>query len=125
MQTDSEKRPIPAWIKAVLFIITAVFLVIQAWTLLGPDGIMAHYSFMEGFTEFGAMMTADPLLSAGLYDLVFLQIAFVFILLNGIPRGPAFPYIFIVFVLAMIVYPAVAGLAFLILYWRRLGQFRP
>lgn len=125
MQTEIHNRPTPIWARALVVIITALFVVIQGWTLFGPEGILSRYSFMEGFTVFNTLMLADPLLSAGLFDLIFLELAFLIILLNGIPRGPAYPFIFLGFVLAMIVYPALGGLGFLMLYWRRLGQFRP
>lgn len=125
MVATPESRPVPTWGKLLVIAATMGFLALQMWVLLNPAGIMSKYSFMEGFTEFNRMMLADPLLTAGLWDLLFLELVFVVILLNGIPRGPAFPFIFIAFVLAMIVYPALGGLAFLVLYWRRLGQFRP
>lgn len=125
MVATPESHPVPTWGKLLVIAATMGFLALQMWVLLNPAGIMSKYSFMEGFTEFNRMMLADPLLTAGLWDLLFLELVFVVILLNGIPRGPAFPFIFIAFVLAMIVYPALGGLAFLVLYWRRLGQFRP
>lgn len=124
-EMENGARPVPLWGKIIVGIVTILFVAIQAHVLLGPAGILSKYTFMEGFTEFNRMMMGDPLLTAGLYDLLFLQLAFLVILLNGIPKGPAYPFIFIAFVLAMIVYPAIGGLAFLLLYWRRLGQFRP
>ncbi|WP_340316436.1 hypothetical protein [Rhizorhabdus argentea] len=125
MVDTSENRRVPTWGKLLVTVVTIGFLALQMWGLLNPAGIMSRYTFMEGFTEFNKMMLADPLLTAGLLDLLFLELVFLVILLNGIPRGPAYPFIFAAFVLAMIVYPALGGLAFLILYWRRLGQFRP
>ncbi len=118
-------RPVPAWGTALIGLTIVIFVAIQGWTLLGPAGILSKYTFLEGFTVFNTLMMANPLLSAGLFDLLFLQLAFIVILLNGIPKGRAYPFIFLGFVAAMIVYPALGGLGFLALYWRRLGQFRP
>ena len=125
MAVAQENRNVPTWGKLLVIVVTVGFFALQMWVLLNPAGILSKYTFMQGFSEFGKMMLADPLLSAGLWDLVFLELAFLVILLNGIPRGPAYPFIFIAFVAAMMVYPALGGLGFLALYWRRLGQFRP
>jgi hypothetical protein len=124
MDSNQQGRPVPGWGRAIVVLVTIGFVALQLWTLLNPNGILSKYTFMEGFSAFPVLMLADPLLAAGLWDLLFLELAMIIILLNGIPRGRAYPFIFAAFVLAMIVYPAVGGLFFLIRYWRRLGQFR-
>jgi hypothetical protein len=70
-------------------------------------------------------MLADPLTTAGLIDLVVLEIVFIVVLVNGLPRGPSYPWLVAGFLIVLAVYPGLAGLGFLFFYWRRIGQFRP
>lgn len=122
---EDDNRPVPGWIKALLAVLSVVFLVLQGKTLLGAGGIMEKYTLIEGFTQFDDLMLADPLTAAGLWDLLFLLVAFVIVILNGVPRGPRYVLTCTVLIILALVYPGAAALAFLLLFWRRLGQFRP
>lgn len=124
-RSDEANRPVPLWGKVLIAAVLAGFVWLQGWTLLNPAGIMSKYTFIEGFTKFYPLMTRDPLTAAGLWDLMFLELAMIVILLNGIPRTRAYPLVVAAFLIAMVVFPALGGLGFLLLYWRRLGQFRP
>jgi hypothetical protein len=125
MNNNDSDRPVPFAGKAALVAVFAIFLALQAWALVGPGGILSKYTFLQGFTVFNDLMMADPLTRAGLIDLVFLQLALIVVIANGLPRGRYYALQLLLFVIAMIVYPALAGLGFLLLYWRRFGQFRP
>ena len=120
-----SSRAVPLWVKALLALGLLWFLVVQGQVLLGPGGIMSKYTFMQGFTVFGELMRADPLTTAGLIDLIVLEVTMVFVLVNGIPKDRHYPWVLAAFIIALIVYPGLACLGFLLLYWRRLGQFRP
>ena len=122
---EEDNRAVPLWMKAVLALFAVVFLVLQWQTLLGPGGIMEKYTLVEGFTEFDDLMLADPLTAAGLWDMIFLWLAFLIVVLNGVPRGPRYGVTCAALIIVMVVYPGATALAFLLLYWRRLGQFRP
>jgi hypothetical protein len=125
MNNYENSHAVPYAGKAALVAVFALFLALQAWVLVGPGGILSKYTFLQGFSVFNQLMLADPITKAGLIDLLFLQLAFIVVIANGLPRGRFYPLLMALFVVAMIVYPALAGLGFLVLYWRRLGQFRP
>ena len=112
-------------IRMALCVVLAVFLWQQGVTLLGADGIMSKYTFLEGFTRFDDLMLADPLTKAGLIDLVVLMIFMVIVIANGVPRVQGRAWIVAGLIVAGLVYPGLAVLLFLILYWKRFGQFRP
>lgn len=125
MQSTQERRPVPLWVKIGLGIVLAIFLYTQGDALLGPDGIAQKYTFLEGFTKFDDLMLADPLTTAGFIDLMVLMLTLIIILIDGLPRGKYFPWLLIGFIAVAVVYPGLAALGFLLLYWRRSGQFRP
>jgi hypothetical protein len=118
-------RAVPMWVKVLLTLVLLWFLIVQGQVLLGPGGIMSKYTFLQGFTVFGDLMRADPLTTAGLIDLIVLELTMVIVLANGLPKDRHYPWLLAVFIIALIVYPGLACLGFLLLYWRRLGQFRP
>jgi hypothetical protein len=125
MNANTETRTVPTAARALLALALVVFLIVQGKVLLGPGGIMSKYTFLQGFTAFGPLMLADPLTTAGLIDFIVLELVFFVILANGLPRGPAYPWLLAAFIAVSIVYPGLGALAFLFLYWRRLGQYRP
>jgi hypothetical protein len=86
---------------------------------------MEKYTLIEGFTQFDDLMLADPLTAAGLWDFLFLLVAFVIVILNGVPRGPRYGLTCTALIILSLVYPGAAALVFLLVYWRKLGQFRP
>ena len=112
-------------VKAVGVAALAVFIWVQGVTLLGPGGILAKYTFMEGFTEFPGLMSRDPLSKAGFIDLLVVAIFLFVVIVNGVPRGKYYLWITSALILTGIVYPGFSALLFLILYWKRFGQFRP
>jgi hypothetical protein len=125
MNTPANHRALPPIGKIVIALALVAFLLLQGWVLMGPGGILAKYTFLQGFTVFNDLMLADPLTTAGLIDLVVLELVFIVVLANGLPRGPSYPWLLAGFVIALLVYPGLAALGFLFFYWRRLGQFRP
>jgi len=125
MSALNGARNMPVIGRAIIAVVLILFIILQGWELLGPDGILSHYNFFEGFSVFGNRMLADPETRAGLIDMVTLEVFMVVVLANGIPRGPAYPVLLIGGVLISFVYPGLTALGFLLLYWRRLGQFRP
>lgn len=122
--TNNSSRPLPQWVKPTLGIALLVFLLLQGWVLLGPQGILSKYTFIQGFTAFPDMMLADPLLTAGLIDLLVLQIGFIVVIANGLPRGPSYKWWLLAYIVAILVYPGLAVLGFLLQHWRQSGQFR-
>lgn len=112
-------------VKSIAIAALVVFLWVQGVTLLGPGGILANYSFMEGFTEFPALMSRDPLSKAGFIDLIVVEIFLFIVIANGVPRGKHYLLITSALILSGIVYPGFSALLFLILYWKRFGQFQP
>lgn len=124
MTEMNNRGRVPHAGKVILTLALLAFLILQGWVLLGPAGILSKYTFMQGFTAFSDLMLRDPLTTAGLIDLSVMQIAFLVILANGLPRGRAYPWLLAAFTVALIVYPGLAALGFLLLFWRRLGQFR-
>jgi hypothetical protein len=125
MDQPSSSRRVPLGWKIAIVFGLSLFLVLQGKVLLGPGGITSRYTFIQGFTVFNDLMLADPLTTAGLIDLTFLEIVFAVVLANTIPRGRAYWPLLMFFLIAMVIYPGLAGLCFLLFYWRRLGQFRP
>jgi hypothetical protein len=125
MNSTIQTKAVPAIGRWILALALLVFVIVQGKVLLGPAGILSKYTFLQGFTVFGDLMLADPLTTAGLIDLSVLEIVFIVILANGIPRGPAYPWLLAAFVIVTLTYPGLGGLGFLYFYWRRLGQFRP
>ena len=125
MAIDRNHGLVPAVGRAVLGVAILIFVAAQGWVLLGPTGIMSKYTFLQGFTVFNDLMLADPLTTAGLIDLAVLEVVFAVVLANGLPRGPAYPWLLAAFLIVELIYPGLAGLGFLYFYWRRLGQFRP
>ena len=125
MIAPPASKPVPLAIKALLAVLLLAFLLVQGQVLLGRGGIASKYTFLQGFTVFADLMRADPLTTAGLIDLIVLQFTMVVVLANGIPAGRRKPWILAGFIIALIVYPGLACLGFLILYWKRLGQFAP
>jgi len=111
--------------KAITGVALAAFLWVQGVTLLGPGGILAKYTFLEGFTEFPGLMSQDPLSKAGFIDLFVVEIFLFIVIANGVPRGRYYFWITGALILAGLVYPGFSALLFLILYWKRFGQFRP
>ncbi len=112
-------------VRGIVIASLAVFIWIQGITLFGPGGILANYTFMEGFTEFPGLMSRDPLSKAGFIDLIAVEVFMFIVILNGVPRGKYYALIAGSLILAGIVYPGFSALLFLILYWKRFGQFRP
>jgi hypothetical protein len=125
MKTLDNHRALPPSGKIIIALAIVAFLLLQGWVLLGPGGILSKYTFVQGFTVFNDLMLADPLTTAGLIDLVVLEIVFIVVLVNGLPRGPSYPWLVAGFLIVLAVYPGLAGLGFLFFYWRRIGQFRP
>jgi hypothetical protein len=125
MATNNESGAVPVIGRLVLGLAIAIFLVVQGRVLLGAGGIASKYTFIQGFTVFNDLMLRDPLTTAGLIDLSVLELVFIVILVNGLPRGRNYPWLLAAFVIVTIIYPGLGGLAFLLFYWRRLGQFRP
>lgn len=125
MQAPERQRSVPLLVKIIIFGALAVFLITQGIALLGAGGIAEKYTFLEGFTKFDDLMLADPLTTAGFIDLMVLMLAFALVLIDGLPRGRFFPLLLIGFLAVLVIYPGLAALGFLLLYWRRWGQFRP
>jgi hypothetical protein len=125
MKSTADSRPVPGALKVLLGLLLLGFIVVQGQVLLGPGGIASKYTFLQGFTVFAELMRADPLTTAGLIDLIVLQLTMVLVLANGIPAGRSRPWILTGFLIALIVYPGLACFGFLLLYWKRLGQFTP
>jgi hypothetical protein len=125
MDTSNNHRALPPFGRIIITLALVAFLLLQGWVLIGPGGILSKYTFMQGFTVFNDLMMADPLTRAGLIDLVVLELVLAVVIVNGLPRGPSYPWLVAAFLIALIVYPGLAGLGFLLLYWRRIGQFRP
>jgi len=125
MLQSNEIRTVPRAGKFVIAAALSIFLALQGRVLLGADGIVSKYTFLQGFTVFNDLMLADPLTTAGLIDLVFLQIVFAVVVANTIPRGRAYFPQLAIFLILILIYPGLAGLSFLLFFWRRLGQFRP
>jgi hypothetical protein len=125
MILNENERLVPAVGRFVLGAAILTFLAGQGRVLLGTAGILSKYTFLQGFTAFGGLMLADPLTTAGLIDLIVMQITFAVVIANGLPRGPAYPWLLAAFLIVDLVYPGLAGLGFLFFHWRRLGQFRP
>jgi hypothetical protein len=125
MNQSTDSKALPAIGRWILALALLVFVIAQGKVLLGPAGIMSKYTFLQGFTAFNDLMLKDPLTTAGLIDLSVLEIVFIVILCNGLPRGPAYPWLLAAFVIISLIYPGLGGLGFLFFYWRRLGQFRP
>jgi len=125
MALSGNERRVPVFGRIVLGAAILIFLAGQGWVLLGTAGILSKYTFLQGFAVFNDLMLADPLTTAGLIDLIVLELVFAVVLANGLPRGPAYPWLLAIFLIVELVYPGLAGLGFLFFYWRRLGQFRP
>ena len=125
MIETNENRFVPLWVSLIFAAGLALFLWLQVPVLFGEDGILARHGFWGGFDAFNRIMMSDPVTVAGLIDLSTLAIVFIVILANGIPRGPHYWWQLILGVVLFIVYPGFIALIFMMLYWRRLGQFRP
>ena len=125
MNDKTENRPVPLWVSLIFAAGLACFLWLQVPVLFGEDGILARHGFWGGFDAFNRIMLSDPVTVAGLIDLSTLAIVFIVILANGIPRGPNYWWQLIVAVVVFIVYPGLTALVFMMLHWRRFGQFRP
>jgi hypothetical protein len=125
MSAAPASKPVPVAIKAILALLLVAFIIVQGQVLLGAGGIASKYTFLQGFTVFAELMRADPLTTAGLIDLIVLQFTMVLVLANGIPAVRGRTWILAGFLIALIVYPGLACFGFLILYWKRLGQFAP
>lgn len=125
MNDTKENRPVPLVVSLLFAVGLIVFLGLQIPVLFGEDGILARHGFWNGFDAFNQLMLSDPVTTAGLIDLATLMIVFIVILANGIPRGPHYWWQLIVAVLVFLVYPGVTALVFMMLHWRRFGQFRP
>jgi hypothetical protein len=125
MLEKNDERPVPGWVRAVLVVVLAGFAALQGYTTFGPGGIADKYTAVTAFTQFDDLMLADPLTAAGLYDFLFLTLAFIVIVLNGVPRGPRYGLTCVLLITLTFVFPGAGALVFLLLYWRRLGQFRP
>lgn len=125
MPASEETRAMPAIGRILVAVALIAFTVVQAKVLLEPDGIYARHGFWDGFDVFNQIMMSDPVTVAGLIDLATMMVFLIVILGNGIPRGRYYWPILIVSILAALVYPGFIALGFLLLYWRRLGQFRP
>lgn len=125
MNENTENRPVPLWVSLIFAAGLVWFLALQIPVLFGEDGILARHGFWGGFDAFNKVMMSDPVSVAGLIDLTTLAIVFIVILANGIPRGPNYWWQLIVGVVVFVIYPGLTALVFMIVYWRRFGQFRP
>lgn len=124
LHTDQD-RPVPGWARLVLVIVAIGFAALQGYITFGPGGIADNYTAITAFTAFDDLMLADPLTAAGFWDFLFLALVFIVIILNGVPRGPRYGLTCAGLIALTMVFPGGGALAFLILFWRRLGQFRP
>jgi hypothetical protein len=122
---EQEPRRVSIVIKAALAVGLVVFVIAQGKILVGPGGILEKWGFWGGFRSFGEVSFRDPITAAGFVDTVTLILGFLLILANGIPRGRLYWPVLIVSIIVLIVYPGLAVLGFLLLCWRRYGQFRP
>ncbi len=123
MTNPDAQSPVGASWRLALWAAFIVFVVLQSMVLLGDDGILARHGFIGGFTAFNEIMMADPITVAGLIDLVTLMVCFIVIVVNGVPRGQR---VWLVLGLVVLpIYPGLTALGFLLLFWRRYGQFRP
>ena len=125
MNDNSDNRPVPLWLSLLFGAGLVLFLALQVPVLLGEDGIIARHGFWGGFDAFNRLMLSDPVTTAGLIDLAVLMILFIIIMANGIPKGPHYWWQLAIAVLVFVVYPGISALIFMMLHWRRFGQFRP
>jgi len=125
MSSSEETRQLPAYGRAIVALALVTFLILQGKTLLGTDGIMDRHGFWDGFAIFNNIMMSDPVTVAGLIDMVTMLVFMIVVIANGLPRGPLYPVLLVVSIVVALVYPGLTALLFLLLYWRRLGQFRP
>ncbi len=123
MSDNDNSSPLGAGWRLVLWVAFIVFVILQGMVLLGDDGILARHGFIGGFTAFNEIMLSDPITVAGLIDLTALMICFGVVVANGVPRGQ-WPWLVLGLVILPI-YPGLTALGFLLLFWRRFGQFRP
>ena len=123
MANSDDSTPISAGWRLVLWAAFIVFVVLQGKYLLGADGILDRHGFIGGFSAFNDIMLSDPITIAGLIDLTAMMVVLGVIVANGVPRGQ---WGWLVLGLVVLpVYPGLTALGFLLLFWKRSGQFRP
>lgn len=120
-----DRQQLPGAIRALLVLALIAFVAIQLWLQLKPGGALELHGFWGGFDAFFQKSLEDPIMTAGLVDILTTLVVLYIILLNGIPRGPMKPVIVILGILAGFVYPGLLGLVFLLLFWKRRNQFVP
>jgi hypothetical protein len=125
MRETDKRATLHSAIKPALWLALIIFLGLQIPVLLGADGLLARHGFWGGFDAFKVIMLSDPITVAGLIDLVALMLFAIVIFIEGVPRGRGYWPKLIALIVALIVYPGLAVIAFLLLYWRQKGQFRP
>lgn len=109
--------------RLILLTIIAIFMALQGIVLFGAGGILDRHGFWGGFPAFNTIMMSDPVATAGLIDLTALIIFCAVVVINGVPRGQRLWLVAGLIVLP--IYPGLTALGFLLLFWKRFGQFRP
>ncbi len=118
------ERPVPAWAQMLIWALLAVFTIFQLVTMFGPNGWVTLHGYAGGNALYLKLSLSDPVMFAGMIDILACVLVALILLANAIPRGRGYIPLLLIAAVLTISYPGFGLLLFLALYWRRLGQFR-
>lgn len=122
---DKGSRPISGATRIVVYCALALFCIVQLWVLLGPEGIVATHAPSKAFSTYFDLSLADPVMTAGMIDFFATYAVVLVVIIQGVPHSRARAFWIVIALIAGSVYPGLAALGFLALFWRDRYQFTP
>ena len=122
---NEGSRSISGLTRTLVYCALFLFCVLQLWVLLGPEGIVATHAPGKAFSTYFDLSLADPVMTAGMIDFFATYAVVLVVIIQGVPRGRRRTFWIIAALVAGSVYPGLAALGFLALFWRDHDQFVP
>lgn len=122
---NEGSRRISGVTRVIVYCALALFCALQLWVLLGPEGIAATHAPTKAFSIYFDLSLSDPVMTAGMIDFFATYAVVLVVIIQGIPRNRTRGLWIAVALIAGSVYPGLAALGFLALFWRDRDQFMP
>ena len=118
-------RPISGIARILVYCALVLFCAVQLWVLLGPEGIVATHDPAKAFSTYFDLSLADPVMTAGMIDFFATYAVMLVVIIQGVPRNKTRAFWIVIALVAGSVFPGLAALGFLALFWRNRDQFMP
>ena len=118
-------RPISGIARILVYCALVLFCAVQLRVLLGPKGIVATHDLTKAFSTYFDLSLADPVMTAGMIDFFATYVVMLIVIIEGVPRTKDRAFWIAIALVAGSVFPGLAALGFLALFWRNRDQFMP